>query len=1041
VIPRSTSPPKNAGVQAREKVLEAIAPMRRGRPTVASNRESVSYSRPTSPKKENPQTQTPAAGKAKNWLDGRFDAEEEEAWKAVAVKGVAGKASGGLDDAWNVGGRDKGREVEKKEKTQGFVDDFAEKLWDSNDPNAKLDGHSKLISNLNIPSSEAVKATIVPFRTPAFTGTDVSRGKQPSLFRVKDKDAFEGLGLGSSSNDKPAPTLAEARKLRTGLATTSSTNMNGYNRYDTSKANSTTPQPSPSPRPSYLLPSQSQPQSLSPVPLLKPSGSDSSWRSPPPASRPNSSAQLDGLPAEARFPSLEELDASFGTPSVGDYTTDSDGNARRRQGQHALSQPQLGQGRSPKLPPRPSNIGSSGTGRLLRPTAQPHDSSGHGHDGIRSEQVTGVAMRESRGSASGNDDNLGRDSNMRRRREAESESGKGGVGASLPNGTDNSILRSRPVLSRKHRSSISIKHTSHPSTANDTPTAPRRSPPPATGPTTLLPPTGTSASRLSPRLAPKDWLTGDEDDHYPSISASTSVSSSSKAPVLRDSPSKRASFIDRNHVPMQEAIVAQHDLVPSPQPPPSPSAKSTVTTSSITSVSRAARVFPPVSIDTASAIQKEPSEALTDNWSPIAMNTGISAKQKEVESPSSADEGPEDAKGYTPATAKLKEETRRTKRKGRQSSVHDLVDLWGGGVGAVAGPKEKEREPIRASAVSATASHNAYATIKGQKRRSAILPLSSTKSNPRSASPQSALSSPLDSGRSSRRPTTGSNQHRKQPSSGGPRSPVSGRSRPQSMFVFPSKSNSDVSAPPSADLSSAELSGGLSPPEEPKPRANTRRTSISDMVQRYEAIGGKTKAPGFGSGPPVIPKPTALKVTTQTAENGRHSRGRGSSPEASRGNGGVGLSLPVPGDISTRFGEPSKTRLSPTGTQTSPGLPRTSNDLRRTSLVGQPEGERLREVDKRAPRLRRISFNPDNAYKSGPSDIGFPPHSSTISIDEDSSSRSGDGQPPSPERPYQGVGKLIDQWQRKTAEINSSRNPVGSRRGGVVAKVGERQGR
>jgi len=40
---------------------------------------------------------------------------------------------------------------------------------------------------------------------------------------------------------------------------------------------------------------------------------------------------------------------------------------------------------------------------------------------------------------------------------------------------------------------------------------------------------------------------------------------------------------------------------------------------------------------------------------------------------------------------------------------------------------------------------------------------------------------------------------------------------------------------------------------------------------------------------------------------------------------------------------------------------------------------------------------------------------------------------PSPERPYQGVGKLIDQWQRKTADAEPDRN-LGPRRSGFAAK-------
>jgi len=39
-----------------------------------------------------------------------------------------------------------------------------------------------------------------------------------------------------------------------------------------------------------------------------------------------------------------------------------------------------------------------------------------------------------------------------------------------------------------------------------------------------------------------------------------------------------------------------------------------------------------------------------------------------------------------------------------------------------------------------------------------------------------------------------------------------------------------------------------------------------------------------------------------------------------------------------------------------------------------------------------------------------------------------DERPSSPERPYQGVGKLIDQWQRKSAEAEASRSVVLSKR-------------
>jgi AP2-associated kinase len=44
-----------------------------------------------------------------------------------------------------------------------------------------------------------------------------------------------------------------------------------------------------------------------------------------------------------------------------------------------------------------------------------------------------------------------------------------------------------------------------------------------------------------------------------------------------------------------------------------------------------------------------------------------------------------------------------------------------------------------------------------------------------------------------------------------------------------------------------------------------------------------------------------------------------------------------------------------------------------------------------------------------------------------------DDRSPSPERPYQGVGKLIDQWQRKSAEAEASRNAILSKRASLAS--------
>ncbi|KAF8204013.1 hypothetical protein BJ912DRAFT_223177 [Pholiota molesta] len=88
------------------------------------------------------------------------------------------------------------------------------------------------------------------------------------------------------------------------------------------------------------------------------------------------------------------------------------------------------------------------------------------------------------------------------------------------------------------------------------------------------------------------------------------------------------------------------------------------------------------------------------------------------------------------------------------------------------------------------------------------------------------------------------------------------------MFVFPSKSVDSSST--STTTTITPTTNNLIPPSDPRPRA-TRRTSISDMVQRYEAIG-TTGRPGASIPPPPpspIHKPVASRATPAAAESNR----------------------------------------------------------------------------------------------------------------------------------------------------------------------------
>lgn len=938
------SPSRNAGVQAREKVLEAIAPMRRGRPSTSATHTPEPKSRPPSPQKEKTQ------GKLSNWLDDDFAAQEDKAWKAVQsnqavppVKHRSGIASmdawkvrnpmpSAMDEAWIVEGRGKDAPREKPKLTPagGFDNDFAENLWSS------FEGASKGSS------ATGTKPMSISDRQPASSDTS-----NKLAVPRKSQDAFEGLGL--STSDRPPPqTLGEAKKLRTGLAVINGNAKSSISlspSLQASRPSSTVaPRPTPSPRPSQFSGS-----SPGPAPSWKPSTVI-------PAAKPSYSVQAGDASAESRFPSVEELDATFYPPSVGSTAHHV----------HSTSQPQPANENSADrslsaLRPRMNSNVSGG----LRPAGQ----GSYLKDGVRSAQVTGMAMRESKTTR------------------AEGVQ-KHAVDELVDTGTTTQLKRSsrpgRPSLSRKHRSSIMIKHPQH--SGNDVLTSPVLSSPAVT---------------TSPQFSePKDWLTGNDD--APIDAPAKSQSTSAETPVLREFTNKRASFIQSSSVELQ----LPQEAVTSEQLPSLPRS------SSPTKPSFALPRGSQPSVD-ANDGPIDISGKLLENRSPVRVN----AAQQNEKMSSSSDEGPEDVNGFTPPKAPKKKESKR--RKGRQSSVHDLVDLWGGGVVHL---KEKEKEIVRSPTVGDYKSYSPVTSMKPQDvkplaRRSTFLPTSSS-SSPRATSPQSnsVPSSPQRPSRAGR-PQRSSSNHRKQ-SSNVPRSSVAGspsssRTRPSSMFIFPivnSKSDSSVTLP----------SPGLSPPEEP---GRARRTSISDMVQRYEAIGGNIKTSGPTSPPIVAQKPTPLKVGTQTTPSGTNLRptrtSQGSSPIISRGNARAGSTLPIPNDGPAHPPFHARPRTSPTG-------------MNHTSSSGQRDSIWTREVEnpsRATPRAKPLVTSDELISDGHNPQIPFPTRKfTTPPPEEESPQRS-----PSPEKPYQGVGKLIDQWQRKTADVEPEPKP-GPRRSGFPVK-------
>ncbi len=130
-VPPPANPEKNAGVQAREKVLEAIAPLRRGRPNPVSLHHATTG--PSSPTKEKVEPRPSEL---------EFKDAEDESWKAArgAVRGHrSGLASPtrwqppapSLDDAWSVArgsgaGADKTKDRDRRRTVLGGFGDSSE---------------------------------------------------------------------------------------------------------------------------------------------------------------------------------------------------------------------------------------------------------------------------------------------------------------------------------------------------------------------------------------------------------------------------------------------------------------------------------------------------------------------------------------------------------------------------------------------------------------------------------------------------------------------------------------------------------------------------------------------------------------------------------------------------------------------------------------------------------------------------------------------------------------------------------------------------
>lgn len=835
--------------------------------------------------------------------DTDFGADGNAAWSSAIAKqtSIAVQSDSNSDEPWSM---QSSKDFNKAAKPSpllphaGFNDSFAQRLWAS--------AASSNMNKPSVPTPSPTPDTYTPNLGPLHHGvpsSDILKPKPDLNIQVnKGRDAFEGLGL-MIPVSKSVQTLGEARKLRTGLATTS-VNVNRPIR------------PSPSPR---LRPKAHTPR-VSPIPPARSLEADTSG----PSLR--SVIERVSSSVQTKFPSLEELDATFSfSPNVSSLeTTD-------RQESKAIP-------RTPEpstLPPRPK-IGSSGTGatnglHLPRPSLADAG-------GTRSEQLTGFVGWESKGDLPKGlkeEDLLSLNTDSR-------------------DGQDPSRLLRFPFFDLSRTQSQKDQSSQSAVGSNDVRF-------------------GSLANYRASADRSSDLLTGDDElDLSRQIFDSKLGHDTLK---IREAPSKRASVIERSDT--FEATIPQQGHVPAPLAKvfPTASDQSTETKLESPTASRPMKEFPAID---RSVTAIHPSSGLADNRSPVAITKShITVKEtdaKDIASDlsSSEDEGPEEPAPLSSLTQKVGARSV-TKHKSRQGSVHNLVDLWEGGASNTKGKQHEPPVPLKQTIKPKSAYMPQHRPPSPQ--RKSLLSMSSNPSRPITSSRVDLPSQPS-------------------PSTPSPLSP-SNRGRPQSMFIFPSKSAE----------SSAPLSATLQPPEDTAPRY-VRRTSISDMVQRYEAMEASARVTGnaTASSPIISTKPLP------SHEYSHDPSAVATSPAKRK----TSLNdLPRPGPSGSQ-------RVSPA----SPNVPRS------TSLEES-------DVDTILPHPRNTSTLVSESVKSpvtsrktvmgGEGVIRQAQLESLTSTCSSTNERSS-----SPERPYQGVGKLIDQWQRKSAEAEASRNVIPSKRTSLV---------
>ncbi|KAG8689124.1 hypothetical protein FRC11_004042, partial [Ceratobasidium sp. 423] len=363
-------------------------------------------------------------------------------------------------------------------------------------------------------------------------------------------------------------------------------------------------------------------------------------------------------------------------------------------------------------------------------------------------------------------------------------------------------------------------------------------------------------------------------------------------------------------------------------------------------------------------------QATSDRLSDLLVNSGRQTSMTE----SSNDEGPEDPVAGYGGRAKLERRGAVTRASPERKSRSSTMDVTTGG-----GASSHRRQPSEVPKPTRTPSNSSNASYP---------------------------------------PTSGS-RHR----------------RPQSMFIQPGSTT-------------------LSPPTDANAptKRSARRGSISDMVSKYEAMAvdepstaaAATAGTGVQRRPSIAPKPAGLRAPPPKTE-----RERAKSPEPTpRSPSRAETTRPRSPSRAERPRSPSRAERerprSPSRAERPRSPVRAEQDIpittastsvfNRENRVRQSPTEMMREVPiqdgnargGRPPSPTKFAHpvvQPQPARAAGSRlHTVTPPHGK----DEAPSARAPEP-PASPDKPYQGVGRLIDQWQKKAGAEPA--RPLGPRVG------------